>query len=263
MARIRQTAAALLFHLGRTADRLARASTYLAAGTRRMAELQADHRRSWDRFYRGHPSHDSTLLRWESEIVDTFIRPGFDVLLVGCGSGRDLVPLVEHGCRVTGIDASEAAITIAHRMLQTRGHSALLLTGFFEDLPIAGHFETVIFSYYAYASIPMSQRRRAALAKASALLKPGGHVVVSHAAGGTRPGVVLGRLARIAGALSRSDWRIEPGDLVWSDHSNARSISYAHIFEDGELETEAHAAQLRTVSHKVIDDAVVAVFARP
>jgi SAM-dependent methyltransferase len=210
MGRIRQTTAAVLFHLGRSADRVARATSYLAAGTRRMADLQADLRRSWDRFYTDHPSHDSTLLRWEAEIVDTFVRPGFDVLLVGCGSGRDLVPLVEHGCRVTGIDPSEAAITIAQRLLQMRGRSALLLTGFFEDLSIAGRFETVIFSYYAYASIPMSGRRRAALAKASALLKSDGHVIVSHAAGGTRPGAVLGQLGRIAGALSRSDWRIEP-----------------------------------------------------
>lgn len=227
-----------------------------------MADMQADHRRSWDRFYRDHTTHDSSLLRWEAEIVNTFVRPGFDVLLVGCGSGRDLLPLVENGCRVTGIDASGAAITIAESILQTRGRSALLLTGFFEDLPIAGRFEIVIFSYYAYASIPMSRRRRAALVKATALLKPGGHVVVSHAAGGTRPGVVVAQLGRIAGALSRSDWRMEPGDVLWSDRSNEPSISYTHIFEDGELEAEAHAAQLRTVSHRVIDGAVVAVFAR-
>jgi SAM-dependent methyltransferase len=262
MGRIRQTTAAVLFHLGRSADRVARATTYLAAGTRRMADLQADLRRSWNRFYTDHPSHDSTLLQWEAEIVDTFVRPGFDVLLVGCGSGRDLVPLVEHGCRVTGIDPSEAAITIAQRLLQMRGRSALLLTGFFEDLSIAGRFETVIFSYYAYASIPMSGRRRAALAKASALLKSDGHVIVSHAAGGTRPGAVLGQLGRIAGALSRSDWRIEPGDLVWSDRSDEPSIAYTHIFEDGELEAEARAAQLRTVSCRVIDGTVIAVFAR-
>ena len=262
MGRVRQTTAMVLFHLGRTADRVARASTYLAAGTRRIADLQDDHRRSWERFYMAHPAHDSVLMRWEAEVVDQFVRPGTDVLLVGCGSGRDLMPLLDRGCRVTGIDPSETALTIANDTLVTCGRSAALLRGFFEDIPIAGTFETVIFSYYAYASIPMSRRRRAALEKAAALLKPGGHVVVSHAAGGSRPRVVLGRVGRLAGAFTRSDWRIEPGDLVWSDRLDQPSICYTHIFEDGELESEARDAHLRTVSRRVVDGSVVAVFSR-
>jgi SAM-dependent methyltransferase len=262
MGRVRRTAATILFHVGRTADRVARVSAYLVAGIRRIADIQDDHRRSWERFYTHHPSHDSSLMRWEAEVVDQFVQPDTDVLLIGCGSGRDLMPLLERGCRVTGIDPSETALTIASGILQTRGRSAILLTGFFEDIPIAATFETVIFSYYAYASIPMSGRRRAALEKAATLLKPGGHVVVSHAAGGARPRAAFGRVARLAGALSRSDWRIEPGDLVWSDRVDPPAISYTHIFEDGELEAEARAAHLRTVSRRVVDGAVVAVFAR-
>ena len=262
MGGARELTGMLLFHLVRTADRVTRTSTYLAAGTPRISDLQEDHRRSWERFYMTHPSPDATLMRWEAEVIDQFVHPGTDVLLVGCGSGRDLMPLLDRGCRVTGIDPSRTALTMASGTLQRRGRSATLLTGFFEDIAIPGRFETVMFSYYAYASIAMAQRRRTALAKAADLLKPGGHVIVSHAAGGSRPRDVLARVSRLTSVLTRSDWRIEPGDLVWSDRFDQPWLCYTHIFEDGELESEARAAHLRTVACRVVDGAVVAVFSR-
>ena len=262
MGGVRHSIGLALFFVARTADRLGRASIYLAAATRRIADMQDDHRRAWEMFYADHPSHDATLMPWEADVVNRYVPPGADVLLVGCGSGRDLVPLVERGCRVTGIDPSETGLTIANHMLQARGRSAALSRGFFEDIPVAGAFEAVIFSYYAYASIPMTRRRIAALAKAASLLKPGGHLVVSHAAGGTRPRALLVNLARLAGGLMRSDWRIEPGDLVWADRVDRRTISYAHIFDDAELESEARAAHLLVACRQVVDGAVVAVLTR-
>jgi SAM-dependent methyltransferase len=262
MAGARQTLAFLLLQIGRMAHRVARTSVYLAAGTRPIAAMQEDTRRAWQKFYDDHPSPDARLLPWEAAVVDQFVQPGADVLLIGCGSGRDLLPLIERGCRVTGIDPSNTALEIAGRLLADRGHSATLLTGFFEDSPIANSFDVVIFSYYSYAAIPMARRRIAALQKARALLEPGGHVVVSHAAGGARPRPLLVRLARWAGALTRSDWRLEPGDLVWSEPVDRLSISYSHLFENGELEREARAANLTVAVRRVADGAVVAVFAR-
>jgi SAM-dependent methyltransferase len=262
MTRVRHAIAQALFSVGRVADGVARTSTYIAAGTRQIADLQEDQRRAWELFYANHPSHDSTLMPWEADVVDRFVQRGATVLLVGCGSGRDLVPLVQRGCRVTGLDASQTALEIADRALQAHGCTAALVRGFFEDTPIAGAFDAVIFSYYAYASIPMSGRRIAALDKAASLLEPGGHIVISHAAHGVRPRAILVGLARLAGTLARSDWRIEPGDLVWRDRVEGPTISYAHIFEDTELRSEARAARLTIVSHQIVDGAVVAVLAR-
>jgi hypothetical protein len=60
----------------------------------------------------------------------------------------------------------------------------------------------------------------------------------------------------------RSDWRIEPGDLVWADRVDRRTIAYAHIFDDAELESEARAAHLLVACRQVVDGAVVAVLTR-
>ena len=243
---------------------MARTMVYLAAGTRRLEELQTDKQSVWDAFYRGYPSHQSHLLPWEKAFVDRFVSPGADVLLIGCGSGRDLVPLVERGCQVTGIDPSREGLAIAARLLQRRGLSATLTRGFFENLDIAHTFDVVIFSYYCYGEMPMACRRIAALTKAAALVKPGGHVVVSHAAGIGRPRSILVRLGQIAGTLTRSDWRLEPGDFVSDSRQRSQSFSFTHEFEEGELEREAVAANLRVVHRQVAEDnTVVAVLTHP
>ena len=121
---------------------------YLAAGTRRLEEIQADKQSVWDAFYEGYPSQQSELLPWEKEFVDRFVPPGAEVLLIGCGSGRDLVPLAQRGCRVTGIDPSREGLRIAERLLHARGLSATLTREFFESLEMTHPFDVVIFSYY-------------------------------------------------------------------------------------------------------------------
>ncbi len=41
-----------------------------------------------------------------------------NVLELGCGSGRLLLPIAQHGCQVTGIDSSAAMLSRAHRRVQ-------------------------------------------------------------------------------------------------------------------------------------------------
>jgi SAM-dependent methyltransferase len=252
----------LLFHAGRIADRFARTMVYLAAGTRRLEEMQADKRSEWDAFYRGQPSPRSHLLPWEEEFVARFVPPRAQVLLIGCGSGRDLLPLLERGCEVTGIDSSRQALTVAEGLLEARRFCAALIHGFFETVVLTQTFDVVIFSYYCYGEIPMASRRVAALRKAGNLLKPGGYIVVSHATGIRRPRTVLVRLGQIAGTLARSDWRLEPGDFVADSRQRSPSFSFTHEFADGELEREVASANLRLVFRRVAEDqTVVAVLA--
>ena len=47
-------------------------------------------------------------------------REGMDVLDVGCGSGIQLAAYQEAGCRVSGIDTSQAMLNVAHRRLRER-----------------------------------------------------------------------------------------------------------------------------------------------
>jgi phosphatidylethanolamine/phosphatidyl-N-methylethanolamine N-methyltransferase len=44
-------------------------------------------------------------------------REGMDVLDVGCGTGIQLAAYQQAGCRVSGIDTSQAMLNVAHRRL--------------------------------------------------------------------------------------------------------------------------------------------------
>jgi SAM-dependent methyltransferase len=251
----------VLFALGRTADRAARVTHYLAGGMLRLRDLQDGVRVAWQDHYRLDLPNTTGLMPWEQDLVDRFVRRSSDVLIAGCGSGRDVVALAERGCRVTGVEPSGLALATARRVVAERGLPAALVEGFFEDAPLAGPFDTIIFSYYCYMFVPGSRRRIAALAKASALLKPGGHVVVSHPLR-ARPPAVLTSLARMTGALSRSDWRAEPGDLIWDTRLPSPAYSYCHAFADGEVDRETAAAGLKTVFSRDTDDGRAYVLAR-
>ena len=235
-----------LLWTGSAADRVARLSHYLAAGTLRLADLQDGIRDAWQDHYSRESDIPPVFMPWEQELVERFVPPGAGVLLIGCGSGRDVIALVARGCRVTGVEPSERALGRARRALLEQGLSADLVEGFFEDSPLSGRFDAIVFSYYCYASMPQSQRRVTALRKAAAQLSSGGHIIVSHACA-VRPHLIFVRIARLAGVLSRSDWRVEPGDLLWANRGARPSYSYAHAFAPGEVEREAAAAGLRPV----------------
>ncbi len=264
MARLRRLLAALLFWNGRMAQRAVRLTDYLAVGTRQLADMRNDSLRMWQAFYERHRSHESRLMSWEIDFADRFIRPGDEVLLIGCGSGRDLLPLAERNCRVTGIEPVRAALDIAHRTLAERGLSATLIEGVFEDASIVGAFDTVIFSYYCYSAIPESRTRVAMLRKAAGVLKHDGHIVLSVASNTPRPNGILVRVGQLSSALCRSDWRLEPGDLVWNNREGHPSYSYTHAFTPGEIEGEARAADLTVVAQRQAgDNTIVTVVGRP
>jgi SAM-dependent methyltransferase len=263
MARLRRLARNVLFLTGRAADRAASLSHYLAVGTLQIAEMKDSIRRTWQDFYGAHAETETSFLPWEREFVDRFVPAGSRVLLIGCGSGRDLIAFAEHGCEVTGVEPVAAALQIAQRTLVERRLSATLVEGFFDDVSLAGGFDVAIFSYYCYASIPESARRIASLRKAAALLTPDGHLLVSHARHGVpaRRGAIA--LARLAGALCRSDWRLEAGDLVWDNRTSAAAYSYTHTFEAGELAREAAAAGLTVVFERETGGTVAVALRRP
>ena len=260
---MRRVAGAALFRAGRTADRMARLSHYMAVGTLLLSDLRDHIRGGWEDFYATDPPPVPALLPWEEQLADRFLAAGSEVLVVGCGNGRDLVALAERGCRVTGVEPSATAIEQARRALGTRHAAATLVPGFFEDARLCGTYDAVIFSYHCYAFIPVSARRIESLRKAARLLASGGHIVVSHASGAAAPRSVLITAARLVAAICRSDWRLEPGDLVWENRTRRPTYSYTHAFSPGELEREAAAAGLRMVTSNVTaGGSLVAVLAR-
>src|SRR4029453_7212897 len=208
-------------------------------------------RQSWEGFHSREEDIATGLMDWERDLVARFVQPGDAVLVVGAGSGRDVIPLIERRCHVTGIEPAAAALDRARQVLRARQLPATLIEGFFEDVAIPGRFDVVMFSYFSYSYVPEARRRIAALRKAASCLTAGGRILISYPPlAGPHP--LLIRVARATAAICRTDWRLEPGDHVSIQSSALRG--YAHAFADGEIEREARAAGLDVVHHAIHPD---------
>ena len=237
---------AVLFRAARYAEQVGNALRFAGAGTMRMRDVRAGLEREFGVYYESDREIGSGLLDWEQEIVDRFVKPSHRVLLVGSGTGRDLLPLAALGCRVTGIEPAERAVALARRALDARGLDATLVCGYFEDVPIDGRFDVVDFSHGCYSFIPESARRVDVLRKAVRHLGPGGLVVLSVLSSSDFPRTRSAAVGRAAGALCGSDWRIENGDF-FERFPATDLVRFCHLFGPGEVEAEAAAAGLRLV----------------
>lgn len=242
---MRQLLLIALHYVGRVADRVARASVYCAAGLSRLRDLQAGTAAAWNDFLADDEGIAGGWMHWEQSIAEGIARAGVRVLIVGCGSGRDVIPFVERGCTVTGIDPAPKAVDAARRALAARHLESTLIVGFFEDVTLDAQFDLVWFSWFAYSYIPDTRRRVAALRKAAALLAPGGQIVISALRHPPRSRLL--RVAQSIGRLTGSDWTIAEGD-VFTPVAASRHLRYEHFFTTGEVEGEIASAQLRVVS---------------
>jgi SAM-dependent methyltransferase len=234
-----------LFRAGQLCARATRVLNHLAAGTLRIRDLRVGIEHSWEHFTARDDAIAAGLMGWEEELMARFVNADDRVLLVGSGPGRDLVALVGKGYDVTGVEPARRANATARRHLEQRGLSADIIEGFFEDVALPDRFDVIVFSYCCYSFIPDSRRRIAALRKAADHLTSRGRIVISYL---TEPSghPLLIRLARVAAAMSGSDWRPESGDVVHPVARAAPLFHYEHPFRPGEIESEALAAGLRT-----------------
>lgn len=108
------------------------------------------------------------------------LRPGEQVLDLGCGGGLDLVlaaRAVQPGGRVYGLDQSDEMLDLARRNLAAAGvGDAVLLKGDLESVPLPRGSVDVILSNCV---INLSTEKTAALAEAFRVLRPGGRLAVS------------------------------------------------------------------------------------
>lgn len=122
------------------------------------------------------PYHDPL----EPELVDEVcafagLRPGDRALDIGCGPGELLVRLAERtGCGGLGVDTSEIVIEEARRRAAARAPGAPLAFEAVDAATVDGAFDLVacIGSSHALGGLD------AALARMTALTKPGGHVLL-------------------------------------------------------------------------------------
>jgi len=108
MSWARRRAFAALYLLGRGLESAATALRYAAAGLLDRATLQAAIIEEWRQFgIAQEASDDVSLFAWEDA---RFIDRDDRVLLIGCGTGRDLLALLDRGYRPDGLDLVPEAV---------------------------------------------------------------------------------------------------------------------------------------------------------
>ncbi|MSM39266.1 MAG: methyltransferase domain-containing protein [Geobacter sp.] len=100
---------------------------------------------------------------------------GKELLEVGCGKGRITRDLAQHAARVIATDPDGAALDVARAAITADNVEFVLAPDGLPDLP-AGTFDLVIYTL-SFHHVPIDGMS-ASLAKAAALLKPGGVIMV-------------------------------------------------------------------------------------
>ena len=249
MALIRRALFSLAWGVAWSCDVAGRAVTYAAAGALTRDELRAAIAQGWEHYGVDEAFVLSGLQPWEAELFDRVLRPGDRILVVGCGTGRDLIALLRRGHRVEGLEPAGGPLAIARRMLDKLELRAVLRQGDVETSELGGAFDVVVFSPFCYGYIPESRARVAALAKAKRALEPGGRIVVAYTPVRDRRTPLI-RLTRLVSRLARSDWTPEPGDTLWVSRGAGPVVQFDHEFEPAELEAEARSAALRVLVHR-------------
>jgi SAM-dependent methyltransferase len=241
---------AILWKATRTLERAQRASMHLAVGTLALRDLRSAIANAWKPFSASEAEILSGLMPWERLLFGRFLKPEDRILVVGCGTGRDLIALLKLGYRAEGLDVVADAITLARQMLEREGLSAALYTGPVEAVTLPGSFDAIIFSWCCYGYIPQADTRIGVLRKVKAHLNPGGRVLISYSPADRPPRPLSIVFARFAARLTRSDWHPELGDRFGATARDRQAIHYQHEFWEGELEKEARSAGLTVVFHE-------------
>ena len=259
---MRRWLVASLVGLARTLDRGVTVSTFAAAGLLRFAMLGRHMDENWRHFgaTQAEPDVATGLFNWEKQFYGPFLAAGERVLVVGCGSGRDLIPLLEQGCRAEGLEPVAQCADMARARLAARGLVAAVYTADIATATLTGPYDVVIFSWLCYSYIPQRGRRVAALRKVSEHLAAGGRVLISYVLARPAPRRAPWRLARLAAQLSRADWRPEYGE-VFIARPDTGCIHFEHQFAPAEIEAEARAAGLDVASHEQSSDGNIALVA--
>lgn len=118
---------------------------------------------------------DKTRAAWRSLLTEHLPTPPATILDIGCGTGSLTLLLAEQDYELTGIDLSTAMIEQAQRKLNTAGYSVPLRVMNAADPHLPGQqFDTIVCRHLLWALPDPAQ----VLARWSALLKPGGYLLL-------------------------------------------------------------------------------------
>ena len=202
---------------------------------------------------------ENALMPEEEALIARHLAPGWRLLDVGCGAGREAIGFARAGLEVVGIDLAPAMIARARE--RARAADLAIKFAVAEPLtwPAGALFDAIYFSPGIYSHIPGRERRVRTLARLRDLLAPGGLIVVGPVLAPPRP--LLSR-SRLVDALRRIGRRCglsrlaEPGDHYYRGHALERaplSYRYLHRFSD-HAEAEAELADAGLVVTDRLDE---------
>jgi len=114
-------------------------------------------------------------VRWYQALAKKELRRGSDILELGCGSGRTLIPLARDGWRVTGVDNSATMLDRCRaRLKRVRDARVELVRADFRALALGRRFPLVICPFNAFMHLYAREDVERFLAVVRAHLAPGG-----------------------------------------------------------------------------------------
>jgi SAM-dependent methyltransferase len=243
---------------GRALITLTRILTYAATGLLTREQLGRAVAGRWSRWGLDERYALLGLFGWEEPFVRRFLKPDDRILIVGSGSGRELIALRRDGYNVEGLEPAAAAAELARALMRKAGVDARVRLGGIETVELDGAFDLFIFSWYCYSYIPQRATRIAALRSVRAHLAPGGRVILSYITGEPVPKRLPSRVAALAARVTRSGWAPEKDDVLSFEPGG---LHFEHHFAPGEVEDEARAAGLKVAALQLGDDGLIALIA--
>ena len=228
---------------------------YLGAGLLTVRRLQDASVVRWEAYAAGECTEHAALEEWEARVYREVLRSDDRVLLVGCGTGRDLIGLIRLGYGVVGLEQSAVLADEARAQLRRLGMASAVITESAESYPMDAPYDAVVFSLYMYSYIIGAASRIAVLARVRKALRPQGRVVISYATI-QRQSPLWIFLARFGSVCSSSDWWPEGGDRLHGPVSQPDVLNLEHQFSADEVAGECRAAGLRVIR----DEAINALF---
>lgn len=119
------------------------------------------------------------LEAWEETLFDRVIPPRSRILVVGCGAGREAVPLAKRGLSVVAVDPVPALIVAARRCAALQAADVEFRVAAAHELDrSAGSFDVVLCSSAVYQHTPTRRRRIELLRALGRVLTPNGAIVL-------------------------------------------------------------------------------------
>jgi SAM-dependent methyltransferase len=246
---VRSFAYHALLAMARACYKAGNGALFTATGLLRRDELQAASVEQWRRFNLAAGDVDAGLTPAEAEFYGRFIPANARILLIGCGTGRDILGLEALGHDVIGLEPGSDLVELARQHLARHRSAAVIRTGLVQSADLGGPYDVAIFSNGCYSFLQGTAVRVAALQRVAAHVFPHGRIIVSYHS--TTHQSAIGRwLTRTAARVSGADWTPEDGDTFWRDSAVAALIRYHHVFAPREFATECERAGL----HLLIED---------